>query len=226
MLNRLLSAVMGLSYRRPLIVGASVLILAVAGGVLALRMQPTAETRTLVGPSTPGYEATEDLGERFGSDAVYVFIREPVTDLVLTDDLGKAAALEGCLAVRSQVRNDGGVGYCSKHICFRQACGLVFEPPSNLGHREALRECHLGVGDRRWRVQHHHDVSHVGSGTHRVEPGFELDSTVPRHVPPEHTGTRDDPLVFQTLADLIHGVTLDNREGFSRRRLPCGIHLT
>ncbi len=129
MLNRLLSAVMGLSYRRPLVVGASVLVLAVAGGVLALRMQPTAETRTLVGPSTPGYEATEDLGRRFGSDAVYVFIREPVTDLVLTEDLGKAAALESCLAgnVQGADAPGGTSGPCSQMARKRWA-RVVFGP--------------------------------------------------------------------------------------------------
>lgn len=129
MLNRLLSAVMRLSCRRPLIVGATVLVLAVAGGVLALRMQPTAETRTLVGSSTPGYQATEDLGRRFGSDAVYVFIREPVTDLVLTDDLGKAAALEGCLAgnVQGADAPGGARGPCSQMARKRWA-RVVFGP--------------------------------------------------------------------------------------------------
>ena len=98
MLKRLLAVVMGVSARRPLIVGGTVVVLALAGGLLALRLKPTADTKTLVGASTPGYAATERLHRQFGSDAVYVFIREPVRNLVLSDDLGKAAALERCLA--------------------------------------------------------------------------------------------------------------------------------
>ena len=98
MLKRLLAAIMGVSARRPLIVGGTVVLLALTGGLLALRLKPTADTKTLVGASTPGYAATERLHQQFGSDAVYVFIREPVRNLVLSDDLGKAAALERCLA--------------------------------------------------------------------------------------------------------------------------------
>ena len=69
---------MGAAARRPLVVAATVLLLAAAGAVLALRLEPRADTDTLVGRSTPGYAATERLHERFGDDAVYVVVREPV----------------------------------------------------------------------------------------------------------------------------------------------------
>ena len=53
------------------------LVLAAAGALLALRLEPSAETDTLVGTSTPGYAATERCTERFGDDAIYVLVREP-----------------------------------------------------------------------------------------------------------------------------------------------------
>jgi len=129
MLNRLLAKVMGVSARRPLVVGGTVIVLAVAGGALALRLKPTAETRTLVGSSTPGYAATEDLHRRFGSDAVYVFIREPVKDLVLTDDLGKAVGLEGCLAGNDRgARAPGGADGPCAEMARKRWAQVVFGP--------------------------------------------------------------------------------------------------
>jgi uncharacterized protein len=95
--SRLLAAIMGAAGRRPLAVGLIVGVLAIAGGLLALRLMPTAATDTLVGRSTPSFAATDELHRKFGADAVYVLIREPVTKLVLTSDLASVVQLEGCL---------------------------------------------------------------------------------------------------------------------------------
>ena len=78
-LSGLLRAVMGTAARRPLVVGLAVGLLAVAGGALALRLKPTAATDTLVGRGSASFAATERLHQRFGDDAVYVLVREPVT---------------------------------------------------------------------------------------------------------------------------------------------------
>ena len=45
-----------------------------------------------------GWAATERLHERFGDDAVYVVVREPITRVVLTEDLNTVLGLEGCLS--------------------------------------------------------------------------------------------------------------------------------
>ena len=95
---RVLEAMMGLAVRRPRGVAAAVLVLAVIGAALALGLQPSAQTSTVVGTSTEGYAATQRLYERFGDDPVYVLVREPVTRIVLTEDLGSVLGLEGCLA--------------------------------------------------------------------------------------------------------------------------------
>ena len=98
MLTRLLAGLMGLAARRPLAVAGTVLVLAAAGAVLAMGLQPRADTDTLVGKSTAGYAATQDLHRTFGDDAVYVVVREPVSRVVLTEDLNSVLGLEGCLS--------------------------------------------------------------------------------------------------------------------------------
>ena len=130
MLTRLLAGLMGVAARRPLVVAATVLLLAAAGAGLALRLEPRADTETLVGRSTPGYEATERLHERFGDDAVYVVVREPVANVVLTRDLDQVLGLEGCLAgnVPAGRRPRGGTGGPCARLARTKPAKVVFGP--------------------------------------------------------------------------------------------------
>ena len=98
---------MGTAARRPRLVGGLVALLAVAGAVLALRLEPTTATGTLVERGSPTWQATEDLHRRFGDDAIYVLVREKVSDLVLTADLGRLLLLEGCLSGNRPDRGQG-----------------------------------------------------------------------------------------------------------------------
>jgi len=97
-LTTILRAIMGTAARRPLPVGLAVTLLALAGAALALRLQPTTAERTLVGRSSPSYEATQREQTRFGSDAVIVLVKGSVARLVLTRDINTMVGLEGCLA--------------------------------------------------------------------------------------------------------------------------------
>ncbi len=96
-LPRILGAAMGTAARRPLAVGLLVTVLALAGAALALRLSPTTASKTLVGSSSASYQATEREHQLFGEDAVYVLVRGAVSKLVLTSDLERLIALEGCL---------------------------------------------------------------------------------------------------------------------------------
>ncbi|MCW2985689.1 MAG: hypothetical protein JWR63_3259, partial [Conexibacter sp.] len=96
-LPRILGAAMGTAARRPLAVGLLISVLALAGAALALRLAPTTATKTLVGTSSASWQATELDHRLFGEDAVYVLVRGPVSKLVLTSDLERLIALEGCL---------------------------------------------------------------------------------------------------------------------------------
>src|SRR5439155_3014942 len=85
--------------RRPAAVVGAIVVLAAGAAVLAaLTLRPTAGTDTLVGRSTATYQATQRYHERFGDDSIIVLVREPLTRLVLTPDLLRVLALEGCLS--------------------------------------------------------------------------------------------------------------------------------
>ena len=129
-LSGLLRAVMGTAARRPLVVGLAVGLLAVAGGALALRLKPTAATDTLVGRGSASFAATERLHQRFGDEAVYVLVREPVTQLTLTSDILRVQGLEGCIsgnAPAGQVPPGGKDGPCAQ-LARSKPAKVVFGP--------------------------------------------------------------------------------------------------
>ncbi|WP_354701203.1 hypothetical protein DSM112329_01510 [Paraconexibacter sp. AEG42_29] len=98
MLTRVLGAIMSLAAHRPRQVAGIVMVLALAGTVAALGLRPTSADDTFISRSSPIFKASQAYHERFGEDAVYVLIREKVSDLALTNDLQVVIGLEGCLA--------------------------------------------------------------------------------------------------------------------------------
>ena len=129
-LPRVLHAVMSLSARRPLAVGGLVLALAVAGSIAASGLQPTSSDDTYVSRSSPTFKASQAYHQRFGEDAVYVLISEPVSQLVLTSDLARIIGLEGCLsgvAPRGMAPRGGPDGPCARLAQTRPA-RVVFGP--------------------------------------------------------------------------------------------------
>jgi len=91
--------------RRPVLTLGIVLALALAGGLLALGLEPDAGTGTFVSSSSSSFQATASDHRHFGGDAVVVLIREPLTDLVETKDLATVSQLEACLAGQVIVAN-------------------------------------------------------------------------------------------------------------------------
>ncbi len=87
-----------LATRRPAAVVATAIVLGILATALALRLQPEAGTDTLVGKGSSTYEATQSYRERFGDDAILVLVREPLTDLLLTQDVQRMLGLEGCIS--------------------------------------------------------------------------------------------------------------------------------
>src|SRR3954470_18369951 len=125
---------MGTAARRPRLVGGLVALLALAGAVLALRLEPTTATGTLVERGSPTWQATEDLHRRFGDDAVYVLVREKVSDLVLTTDLGRLLLLEGCLSGNRPAGSEvtgGAHGPCGR-LAATKPVQVVFGPATFL----------------------------------------------------------------------------------------------
>src|SRR4051794_33795343 len=84
--------------RRPLVVLGVVAVLAIAGAALALRLEPSADTSTLVSRSSHTYEETQKFKKTFGDEAVVVLVKGNLQRTVLTSDLGRLLKLEGCLS--------------------------------------------------------------------------------------------------------------------------------
>jgi hydrophobe/amphiphile efflux-3 (HAE3) family protein len=84
--------------RRPVLTIGIVVALALGGGALALGLKPSAGTDTFVSRSSASFQATANDQRNFGDDAVIVLVREPLTDLVGTQDLTTVTQLEACLA--------------------------------------------------------------------------------------------------------------------------------
>jgi hydrophobe/amphiphile efflux-3 (HAE3) family protein len=87
-----------LATARPLAVLALVGALALGGAALALRLEPSAATDTLVNRSSESFEATERFKRDFGDEAVLVLVKGNLQRTVLTSDLGRVLKLEGCLS--------------------------------------------------------------------------------------------------------------------------------
>ncbi|HWD85072.1 MAG TPA: MMPL family transporter [Solirubrobacteraceae bacterium] len=94
-----------LAARRPRLTVVLVAVLTVACGLLALGLRPSAGTDTFVSSSSADYQATQTDYRNFGSDPVVILIREPLTDLVESKDLGTITELESCLNGQVAVAN-------------------------------------------------------------------------------------------------------------------------
>ena len=83
--------------RRPLPVLALTAVLALAGAALALRLEPSAATETLVNRGSQTFKDTERFKQDFGDEAILVLVHGELTRTVLTADLNRVLRLEGCL---------------------------------------------------------------------------------------------------------------------------------
>jgi len=124
---------------RPIPALLAVALLALAGGLLALRLTPSTGAETLASRSSDAYKATQDLHRRFGDDAVLVLIDERVANLVLTADLGRTIRLEGCLGgnVPRNARPYGGAHSPCAKLAQLKPIKLVYGPGTFLN--EAVR---------------------------------------------------------------------------------------
>ncbi len=84
--------------RRPLQAMAVVAVLSLAGAALALSLEPSAGTDTLVSRSSDTAMANERFKEEFGDDAVVVLVEGNLQRTMLGPDLIRLIRLEGCLS--------------------------------------------------------------------------------------------------------------------------------
>jgi hydrophobe/amphiphile efflux-3 (HAE3) family protein len=116
--------------RRPVLTLAIVLAAALAGGILALGLKPSAGIDTFVSSSSASFKATADDHKHFGGDQVVILIKEPLTDVVESKDLATLTELEACLA--GQVVVPGPVSFTPAPAGSRPAYGGSSSPCGKL----------------------------------------------------------------------------------------------
>jgi uncharacterized protein len=116
--------------RRPVLVLALTAVLALAGAALALRLEPSTATETLVDRGSDSFEATERFKRDFGDEAVLVLVRGELARTVLTADLGRVLRLEGCLSgnVPDTPRGLGSLPRVCREIAELRPAKVVYGP--------------------------------------------------------------------------------------------------
>ena len=94
--------------RRPWVTIGVVLAVAAAGGILALGLKPSAATSTFVSTSSASYRATQADYAHFGGNAVVILVREPLPQIVETNDIATLSELEACFAGQTLKPNKNG----------------------------------------------------------------------------------------------------------------------
>jgi uncharacterized protein len=110
---------------------AIAVLLALAGGGLALRLKPSAATSTFVSSSSPDYQATQRFYRSFGEEPIAVLVKGNLQQLVLSSDLERLLGLEGCLSGNvpkaAFASEGGGHGPCAE-LARAKTVKVVFGP--------------------------------------------------------------------------------------------------
>ena len=80
---------------RPLATIAVVVALALVGVGLALQLEPSANTDSLVSRSSPAAQATQRFHDQFGDESIVVLVKGRLERTMLTSDLGRLVGQTG-----------------------------------------------------------------------------------------------------------------------------------
>jgi len=116
--------------RHPVPVLAVTAVLALGGAALALRLDSSAATSTLVNRGSDSYRDTERFKQDFGGEAILVLVQGDVSKTILTDDLGRLIRLEGCLSgnVPNTKRGLGSLPPVCRQIADLHPAKVVYGP--------------------------------------------------------------------------------------------------
>ncbi|HEX8156298.1 MAG TPA: MMPL family transporter, partial [Solirubrobacteraceae bacterium] len=137
-----------LAARRPALVLILTAALALAGLAFALQLKPDAGIDTLVGTRSEAYVATSTLRRRFGDDPIIVLVRGDLTKLLLTQDLERLLALEGCISgnLPAGATPPGGANGPCGRLAATKPVKVVFGPGTFIN--EAVRQLSAGFARR------------------------------------------------------------------------------
>ena len=124
--------------RRPLPVLALVGLLALVGAALALRLEPSAATDTLVDKGSESFQATERFKRDFGDESIVVMVKGNLQRTVLTEDLGRLRQLEGCLSGNVPAQNLPTLPDACRELARLHPAKVVLGPATFIG-RTALQ---------------------------------------------------------------------------------------
>src|ERR1700722_5515863 len=96
-MSRLLRRLTGGVASRPAATTGVVLALAIAGGILALGLRPSAGIDTFVSSRAESYRAPVTQQRLFGANGVQILVSEPLTALLAPSALERVTELEACL---------------------------------------------------------------------------------------------------------------------------------
>ena len=139
---------MALAARRPALVLALTVVLALAGLACATQLKPDAGIDTLVGTDGESYAATATYRERFGDDPIIVLVRGSLNKLLLSQDLERVLGLEGCMAGNlpaGAAPRGGANGPCAQ-LARTKPVKVVFGPGTFVN--EAVRQLGSGFARR------------------------------------------------------------------------------
>ena len=98
----LLARIAGRAVERPTPVIVAAVLLTLIGAVAALRLQADRSPDSLVNRGSGTYAATQTFYDQFGGEPVEVLVKGDLRQLLLTDNVGRLLALEGCLSGKVQ----------------------------------------------------------------------------------------------------------------------------
>ncbi|HEX8102479.1 MAG TPA: hypothetical protein VF533_07705, partial [Solirubrobacteraceae bacterium] len=139
--GRVFERIVAAAARRPVAVLVAVALLAAAGGALALRLDPSAATDTLVGRSSSTFQATERYRERFGDHSIVILIRGELPWIVQKpENLGRVIGLEGCIAgnLPKGAQVPGGAGSPCARFAATKPVKVVYGPGTFISTAVAL----------------------------------------------------------------------------------------
>jgi predicted RND superfamily exporter protein len=114
--------------RRPLVTIAVVAAFALAGVVLALQLEPSASTDSLVGRDTAAAKATDRFHKQFGDESIVVLVKGRLERTVLSSDLLRLLTLEGCISGNVPAKGLGGLPPQCTEFARKKPVKVVYGP--------------------------------------------------------------------------------------------------
>jgi uncharacterized protein len=97
-IRNLLARIAGRAVERPTPVIVAAVLLGLIGAVAALKLEADRSPDSLVDKGSSTYTATQNFYKQFGDEPVEILVKGDLRQLLLTDNLGRLLALEGCLS--------------------------------------------------------------------------------------------------------------------------------